>query len=116
MTWYEKGLNATMGLWHKVTAEVDTNNTHGSCVAEESVDILLGKCIFAYFCLEKMRQSKQRIITQDSDYFLSLIDRLEQEVALCCWEQEQEDQLICLEQLIATMKNCLKTPGGIDTK
>src|SRR5204862_8055617 len=66
MTWYEKGLNATIFILHKISSLSSQKKS-----TQKSLDIILGKCIFAYFCLEKMSHNKQQIIDEDFIHLIS---------------------------------------------
>jgi hypothetical protein len=112
-TWYEKGLNATIFAWHKI-------DSFSSIVSEkelsESLDVILGKCTFAHFCLEKMYEHKQYIINEDIVYFSSLIYLLENTLKIYTFEDENEDKLLCLNHIIGAIKGCLNIPSNINTK
>jgi hypothetical protein len=112
MTWYEKGLNATIFVWHKICSFFDTSLLKEA----ESLDVILGKCAFAYFCLEKMQQSQQAFVDEDIVYFSSLVHALENKLLMYSYDDELEDQMMCLEHMVMAMKSRLNIPPNINTK
>jgi len=111
MTWYEKGLNATIFLLHKISSLSSQKKS-----IQKSLDIILGKCIFAYFCFEKMSHNKQQIIDEDVMYLVSLLQAIENDVAQYECNNEYEDHMMCLENIIVMMKKKLKIPCDVNTK
>ena len=66
LTWYEKGLHATINAWDMIQKHFPLENV-------DKLDVLIGKCAFAYFCLENMHKNRQIIVDEDISYFSLLL-------------------------------------------
>ncbi len=104
VSWYEKGLNAAIIVWHGIDSA-------------KNIDVIIGKCAFARFCFEKMIEDKQQVIDEDIDYCLSLIYSIEEKVAYYYDENgDNYDQQACLKQILLSIKQHLHVPANIKTK
>lgn len=103
-TWYEKGLNATIFVWHKVQSVIDEKVDNQN---RETFDIVLGRFAFAHFCLEKMYQNKQCVIDEDIMYLAMLLHKLENELIVNAVSVHDQERLACLSRMVARMKQSL---------
>jgi len=109
-TWYEKGLNSTISVWHKVCNVLDNKN---EIHVIEELDIILGRFAFAYFCLEKMHQNKQSVMDEDIIYFANLLHRIEDRLSTEGVDAVYQDRIDCLIRVVAMMKSRLQVPSNV---
>jgi hypothetical protein len=112
MTWYEKGLNATVFVLNKIRLFCEQEQ----CAEELFFDVILGKCLFAYFCFEKMSHSKKPLIEEDITYVTFLVNTLENYVTHIEYNHEYEGHKQCLENIIIQMKDHLHIPSNVNAK
>ena len=112
MTWYEKGVNATIFVLNKMRLFYGQEQ----CDEESFFDVILGKCLFAYFCFAKMSHSKKPLIEEDITYVTFLVDTLENYVKHIEYNHEYKDHKQCLESIIIHMKDHLHIPSNVDAK
>jgi hypothetical protein len=103
-TWYEKGLNATIFVWHKVSSAIDEKADDYN---REIFDIILGRFAFAHFCLEKMYQNKQCVIDEDIMHLATLLHKLENQLVMNAVSPNNQERLACLARMVARMKQSL---------
>lgn len=108
MTWYEKGLNATVSVWHKIGAFIDEKNDD---VSHESFDAILGRFVFAYFCLENMFQQKQTVIDEDILYLVKILHSIEERLIKDSTDIASHDRLLCLSRMVEHTKKLLHSPS-----
>lgn len=109
-TWYEKGLNATIFVWHKVCSIIDEKADEQNI---ETFDIILGRFAFAHFCLEKMYQNKQCVIDEDIMHLATLLHKLENQLIVHAVSSHDQERLACLARMVARMKQSLQLPSNI---
>lgn len=109
-TWYEKGLNATIFVWHKMCSIIDEKAENQNM---ETFDIILGRFAFAHFCLEKMYQNKQCVIDEDIMHLATLLHKLENQLIVHVVNSHNQERLACLARMVARMKKSLQVPSNI---
>lgn len=108
-SWYEKGLNATIFVWHKVCSVIDEKTDHDT----ETFDIILGRFAFAHFCLEKMYQNKQCVIDEDVMHLATLLHKIENQLIAHAVTFTDKERLACLARMVTRMKQSLEVPCNI---
>jgi len=109
MTWFEKGLNATVVTWNSMCAYGD----QGKKVTAEQFEQVLGRCSFAHFCLKKMVHNKQTVVEEDRLYFLQLLSLVENRIDQPYWNDTLQEYSDCLTDILRDMQSCLQSPSNI---
>jgi len=109
-TWYEKGLNSTIFVWHTVCSILDYKPLEQPL---ELFDIMLGKCAFAHYCFEMMYQCKQSIIHEDIEYLETLLHKLQKQLERYPIKGVRYERIVCLIKMITLMKELLQIPCDI---
>jgi hypothetical protein len=110
-SWYEKGLSSTIFAWNKICSFINEKNDDGF---EKELDIILGKCAFARFCLEKMNQNNQPLLEEDIVYFAALLQKIDRIVGNDNYSvMHNNDYNDCIKHMIVAMKKQLQVPRNI---
>lgn len=110
-SWYEKGLSSTIFVWNKICSLIDDKNDD---VFEKELDIMLGKCAFARFCLERMNQNSQQLLEEDIVYFAALLHNIDRLIGDSNYDAlYRDDHINCMKYMITTMKKQLQIPRNI---
>jgi hypothetical protein len=102
-TWYQKGLEASMHVWQSLIT-VFENNSDGATL---SLDLLVGRLAFAQFCINRMHQEGPICIADDRAYFVFVLDKIKQLIALVTITSQTDDFIACAEDLIEAMEKNL---------
>ncbi len=115
LSWHEKAFNSLIFVCNKILDEPSLEH-----LSLQECDILLGKCIFAHFCLQEMHRKKQCPQSEDSMYFSAMVIALEEQlVSISSAEFEEDgnkDQRACLLSLVGAIKKALQVTCNINTK
>ena len=103
VTWYQKGLESSVYVWQTLINVFD-KSTDGATL---SFDLLLGRLAFAQFCINRMNQERMPCITDDSVYFASVLNKVQQLLALVVITSKTHDFVVCAEDMIQAMQKKL---------
>jgi hypothetical protein len=98
-TWYQKGLEASMQVWQSLITVFESNSDGATL----SLDQLVGRLAFAQFCINRMQQEGAPCIADNRAYFVFVLDKIKQLVALIVITPQTDDYVACAEDLIGEM-------------
>jgi len=111
-SWYEKGLSSAIFVWNKVCLLLINNKCEE--ISAREMDIVLGKCAFARFCLEKMVQNNQQLLEEDIIYFAALLHNIDRMIDdNNDGIMTADDRISCMQHMLAAMKKQLQIPCNI---
>ena len=104
-SWCEKALNSSMQVWGNMQVLQKTNTID---IRQEQydlyMDVILGRMVFAQFCLEHMMQdSQQAVVAEDIIYLNNIMDKIEQTTNKNC----NDERVICLKYVVEKIKQVL---------
>jgi len=72
-TWYEKMLSATASVWHMMN-----NYDVGNVQDDDAIvcDIVLGRLVFAYFCMKKIEKEEHCLLPEDGMYLTKIVSEI----------------------------------------
>lgn len=105
ITWYQKGLEASLHVWQEL---VDIFNNNGNDDAL-SYDSLLGKLVFAQFCVNRMIQENGECVPEDISYFVTVLNKLQSLLAMVVVTSKTEDFILCAVDMIQSTLSVLSS-------
>jgi len=102
-TWYQKGLESSVYVWQTLINVFDKSSDGATL----SFDLLLGRLAFAQFCINRMNQERMSCIEDDSVYFASVLNKVQQLLALVVITSKTHDFVVCAEDMIQAMQKKL---------
>lgn len=103
MTWYQKGLESSVYVWQALVNVFD-KSSDGALL---SFDLLLGRLAFAQFCINRMGQEDIPSIAGDNAYFVLVLQKIQQLLALVVITSKTHDFVVCAESMIQSMQKML---------
>ncbi|HSC24818.1 MAG TPA: hypothetical protein VLB80_01205 [Candidatus Babeliales bacterium] len=100
MTWYQKGLESSMHVWQALANVFDSSSDELLL----SFDSMLGRLAFTQFCINRMYQEDISCISGDKTYFIAVLDKVKQLLALVVITPKTQDFLLCADDMIQSMQ------------
>jgi hypothetical protein len=98
-TWYQKGLEASLSVWHILVQAFEKNDASGM-----AFDQLLGKLVFVQFCVNRMQQEGVVCLPEDVAYLGSVLNKIKELVDVFGGMQENEDFILCVYEIILSIE------------
>ncbi len=95
MTWYQKGLEASLSVWQKLVQSFEKNDN--SKVIDDN---LLGVLAYIQFCVNRMQQENVVSLNEDKDYFVMVLNKIKDLVGMIIVTQENEDFVACAQEML----------------
>lgn len=102
MTWYQKGLEASLSVWQKLIQSFEKNDN-----AKVIDDSLLGNLAYAQFCVNRMQQENVVSLDEDKDYFVMVLHKIKELVGMIIVTQENEDFVLCAQGMVLDIQKQL---------
>jgi hypothetical protein len=106
-TWYQKGLESTIKVWHIITHVLENEGVQG--VAKQQLlsdDALLGSIAFGQFCIECMHNQEQPLY-EDFIYFVSVVDKIQLLLPMIVVAPGLKDHIDCMTSMVKKMYHSL---------
>ena len=104
MTWYQKGLEASLYVWQTLVDSIHKTSDATSL----SCDLLLGRLAFAQFCINRMQQMNEPAVDDDIAYFATVAHKIQQLCSLVVITSKTEDFIACADDMIISIQQKLK--------
>lgn len=95
MTWYQKGLEASLLIWQKLIHYVE-NNIDPQLSSNE----LLGLLARTLFCIDRMKQDGVICMAEDKDYFVYVVNNIKNLIGAIVITSENEDFILCAQGMV----------------
>ncbi|HLC06946.1 MAG TPA: hypothetical protein VJJ26_02040 [Candidatus Babeliales bacterium] len=105
MTWYQKGLEASLQVWHEL-ADVFNKNGDDTLI---SCDLLLGKLAFAQFCVNRMIYEGNAHVSEDIAYFITVLHTLQRLLAMVVITPKTQDFVVCAGEMVVSIQKLLSS-------
>jgi len=99
MTWYQKGLESSLYVWHTLSELFQKNDA-----VVLPCDLLLGKLAFAQFCVTCMVQEHVTCMPEDSAYFLMVLEKIQNLLSHIVVSEKTEDFIACARNIIQSIQ------------
>jgi hypothetical protein len=103
MTWYQKGLESSLYVWHTLSELFEKND--GLALP---YDLLLGKLVFTQFCVDSMIQEGVVCMPEDSAYFAMVLDKIQSLLALIIVTEKTYDFIACARSILCSIQKQLQ--------
>jgi hypothetical protein len=103
VTWYQKGLEASLCAWQTLVNFFEQNNDKKLL----SFDLLLARLVFAQFCIHRMYQEDNICREDDNAYFIKVLHRVRQLLSMITITSRNEDFVLCAEDMLQIMQKQL---------
>jgi len=104
-SWYEKALYSSMYVWGNLQ-DIQTMDTHQLHHEQHGIllDAMLGRMVFAQFCLEHMTQDESQVVFSDDVVYLkNIMNKIEQTVS----SKDSDDRMACFKYIVGKIKKSL---------
>ncbi len=106
-SWYEKALYSSMHVWGNLQ-DLQTMNPYQLHPEQHGVllDAMLGRMVFAQFCLEHVMQDESSVVFSDDVVYLkNIMDKIEQTVS----SKDSDDRMACFKYMVGKIKKSLNS-------
>lgn len=103
MGWYQKGLETSLSVWYMVEDFL----TAGIDMQSFSSEIVLGRLAFAQFCINRMVQEGDALVSGDTAYFAMVLGRIKELLVCADCRMQTKDFFMCADGMITQMVNAL---------
>lgn len=95
MTWYQKGLEASLSVWQKLIHCAENNID-----PQVSSNELLGLLARTLFCIDRMKQEGVVCMAEDKDYFVEVMNTIKNLISVIVITPGNEDFILCAQGMI----------------
>jgi len=75
-SWFKKSLDSCMQVWNDMQVFQGYNQN----IIQDHIllfDAIIGRLVYAHFCLERMVKAKHKVATDDIIYFIEVVERIQ---------------------------------------
>ena len=104
-SWYEKALYSSMHVWGNLQ-DLQSMDPYRLHPEQHGVllDAMLGRMVFAQFCLENMMQDELQVVFSDDVVYLkNIMNKIEQAVS----SKDSDDRMACFKYMVGKIKKSL---------
>jgi len=102
-TWYQKALESSLSVWQHLADLIQPHNA----TKKISFDEILGKLVFAQFCLNRMKQEENAFVSEDKDYLVLVLNKIKSLMDVIGVMEEEEDFVVCVQEMIVNLQKQL---------
>ena len=75
-SWFKKALDSCVQVWNDMQVFQEHND---NMIQDHTLlfDAIVGRLVYAHFCLERMVKEKHKIVTDDIVYFVEVVERIQ---------------------------------------
>ena len=99
MTWYQKGLEASLCVLQNVIYSFENN-----VAPQLSYDELLGKLARTLFCVDRMKQEGIAFLVEDKDYFVGVMNKIKSLLDMMVITPKNEDFILCAQGIVLNIQ------------
>lgn len=105
MTWYQKGLEASLSAWQILINSFENNDS-----SDVPFDTLLGMLARVQFCVDRMKQQDIVYAGDDKDYFIMVLNTIKNLVGAIVVDAESEDFVVCAQEMLSHIQQQIRVP------
>ena len=75
-SWFKKALDSCIQVWNDMQVCQEQNQN----IIQDHIllfDTIVGRLVYAHFCLERMVKAKHKVVTDDITYLIEVIERIQ---------------------------------------
>ncbi len=102
-SWFKKALDSCMQVWDDMQLFQERGQHINQDDHQLLLDTTVGRLVYAHFCLEHMVKIKNKVIADDIDYLIQVVEHI-QRISDQGKKRDNNEWLLCIQKISNQLK------------